>query len=138
MRLDKFMWSYIVPRYLTIFFQNLTSGEPKECICVNRNLRFPVLAIEAFLLKEDLDLTLTLISGMTKLIGLVAGRTLAGAKVIGEGGLPFRVTSLNRGSKGRFKHLDMIRCLRLLIFQVGSIWVRNHWSYGTVGESVLR
>ena len=55
-----------------------------------------------------------------------------GANVIGEEGLAFRV---NRGSKGRFKHLEMMRCLRCLIFHVGSIWVMNHWSYGTVGRS---
>ena len=43
MQLDKFMWLNIVPRYLTVFFQNLTSGEPEQCVCVSRNLRLLVL-----------------------------------------------------------------------------------------------
>ena len=59
---------------------------------------------------------------------LIAG-TLAGAKVMGESCLLFRVPSLTRGSNGRFRHFERIRCFRCLIFQLG--WARNHWSYGT-------
>jgi hypothetical protein len=47
MQLDKFMGLNIVPRYLTVFFQNLTSGKPEECICVSRNLRLLVLFLLA-------------------------------------------------------------------------------------------
>lgn len=47
MQLDKFMWLYIVPRHLTIFFKNLTSGEAEQSVCVRRNLRVLVLFLLA-------------------------------------------------------------------------------------------
>jgi hypothetical protein len=32
MQLDEFMWLNIVPRHLTVFFENLTSGEAEQSV----------------------------------------------------------------------------------------------------------
>jgi hypothetical protein len=47
MQLDQFMWLNIVPRHLTVFFENLTSGEAQQCVCVRRNLWLLVLFLLA-------------------------------------------------------------------------------------------